>query len=90
MFSNIRNRLTFQYTAFTGVALLLFAVVFYGGLSSLLLREQEQETLTLAVEKAMLDYEYLEKVAEKDKNQEGHKEKQRANQENRLVGDFAF
>ncbi len=90
MFSNIRNRLTFQYTAFTGVALLLFAVVFYGGLSSLLLREQEQETLTLAVEQAMLDYEYLEKVAEKDKNQEGHKEKQRANQENRLVGDFAF
>lgn len=90
MFSSIRNRLTLQYTAFTGIALLLFAVVFYTGLSSLLLREQEQETLALAVEQAALDYEYLEEFDDQDKKQERDKEKQRANQENRLVGDFAF
>ena len=70
MFSRIRNRLTFQYTLVTGIALLLFAIVFYAGLSSLLLREQEQEVLALAVEQAALDYEYLEKLAKQDKKQE--------------------
>ena len=90
MFSKIRNRLTFQYTVVTGIALLLFAVVFYAGLSSLLLREQEQEVLALAVEQATLDYEYLEKLAEQNKKQERHKEKQPASNGNRLAGDFAF
>ena len=90
MFSKIRNRLTFQYTVVTGIALLLFAVVFYAGLSSLLLREQEQEVLALAVEQATLDYEYLEKLAEQDKKQERHKEKQPTSKGNRLAGDFAF
>ena len=88
MFSSIRNRLTFQYAAFTGIAMLLFAVVFYGSLSTLLLREQEQEVLALAVEQAMLDHEYLEDLDDDKKQTE--QAKPGAGVENRLPGDFAF
>ena len=64
MFRSIRNRLTLQYTAFTAIALLLFAILFYYSLSSLLLREQEQEVMTLALEQAVSDTELFDKQAD--------------------------
>ena len=72
MFRSIRNRLTLQYTAFTGIALLLFAILFYYSLSSLLLREQEQEVMTLALEQAVSDTELFEEQAD-EKGKRGDK-----------------
>jgi signal transduction histidine kinase len=60
MFTRIRNRLTFLYTAFTGIALSVFVAAFYFGLSAVLLREQEQEALGLAAQQAQVHHEQLE------------------------------
>lgn len=85
MFASTRNRLTLQYTVFTGVALIIFAVLFYFGLSSLLLREQEQDVLTLAVEQGTLSHEQFEE------NKEGKKwDHDRKNEEKHLLGESYF
>jgi signal transduction histidine kinase len=48
MFGRIRQRLTLLYTILTALALASFALVFYFGLTSLLMREQEREVTTYA------------------------------------------
>ena len=48
MFGRIRQRLTLLYTILTALALASFALVFYFGLASLLMREQEREVTTYA------------------------------------------
>jgi len=48
MFGHIRQRLTLLYTLLTALALASFALVFYFGLTSLLMREQEREVTTYA------------------------------------------
>jgi signal transduction histidine kinase len=48
MFGRIRQRLTLLYTMLTALALASFALVFYFGLTSLLMREQEREVTTYA------------------------------------------
>ena len=48
MFGRIRQRLTLLYTILTALALASFALVFYFGLTSLLMREQEREVTSYA------------------------------------------
>ncbi|WP_346353084.1 sensor histidine kinase [Azotosporobacter soli] len=62
MFSRIRNQLTLLYTLLTACSLLGFALLFYFGLSSLLLREEEQATIELAKRQLLVYHELLEKA----------------------------
>ncbi len=48
MFGRIRQRLTLLYTILTALALASFALVFYFGLTTLLMREQEREVTSYA------------------------------------------
>ena len=48
MFGRIRQRLTLLYTILTAIALASFALFFYFGLTSLLMREQEREVANYA------------------------------------------
>ena len=48
MFGRIRQRLTLLYTILTALALASFALLFYFGLTSLLMREQEREVASYA------------------------------------------
>jgi signal transduction histidine kinase len=61
MFGQIRRQLIVYYTIFTGIALLLFAVVFYFGLSFVLLREQAHTVSAAAAEQAISQYYHFRK-----------------------------
>jgi len=74
MFTHIRNRLTLLYTALTAASLVIFILIFYFNLSSVLLREQEQAALSLANKQALSFHEQIEKFeypgsGEKQKSQ---------------------
>ncbi|HWR40146.1 MAG TPA: ATP-binding protein [Patescibacteria group bacterium] len=56
------------YTTLTACSLLGFALLFYFGLSSLLLREQEQDTIELAKRQALAYHELLEKTERQGNN----------------------
>ena len=80
MFTTIRNRLTFQYTVFTGVALAIFAFVFYFLLSSMLLKEQEQDVLGLAARQAIAEKKTLEHYGDYEHDEEKLKSDEKSNE----------
>ena len=80
MFTTIRNRLTFQYTVFTGLALAIFAFVFYFLLSSMLLKEQEQDVLGLAAGQAIAEKKPLEHYGEYEHDDEKRKSEEKSNE----------
>lgn len=80
MFTTIRNRLTFQYTVFTGIALAIFAFVFYFLLSSMLLKEQEQDVLGLAAGQAVVEKKTLEHYGAYEHDDEKLKSDEKSNE----------
>jgi two-component system sensor histidine kinase CiaH len=61
MFTRMRYRLTLFYTTLTALSLLGFIFLFYFGLSTLLLGEEEQGALTLAKQQGLIFREKFEK-----------------------------
>ena len=73
MFSRIRNRLALLYTILTALALGSFALIFYFGLSTLLMNEQERD---LKLFSARISHDAAELVKNNDrKRSEGGREK---------------
>ena len=73
MFSRIRNRLAFLYTILTALALGSFALIFYFGLSTLLMNEQERD---LKLFSARISHDAAELLKNNDrKRSEGGREK---------------
>ena len=70
MFTHIRNRLTLLYTVLTAVSLVTFILIFYFILSSVLLREQEQEALSLANKQALSFHRQIEKYEQRSSDEE--------------------
>ena len=70
MFGRIRQRLTLLYTILTALALASFALVFYFGLTSLLMREQEREVTTYAAAVSLRAGEIIRKSERKRTDQE--------------------
>ena len=69
MFGRIRQRLTLLYTILTALALASFALVFYFGLTSLLMREQEREVTTYAAAVSLRAGEIIRKSERKRTDQ---------------------
>ncbi len=73
MFSRIRNRLALLYTILTALALGSFALIFYFGLSTLLMNEQERD---LKLFSARISHDAAELLKNNDrKRSEGGREK---------------